>query len=131
MIGLHEGKGSKSKKPPERAFVLRLTVGSCQPRIWRRLLVRESMWLSRLHDSIQVAFDWFDYQTHAFTLDDLRYGNPVKREDLNVEDDRDVALADLDLEHRGRFLYDYHFGEGWQVEVRVARPGARLGQGHR
>jgi hypothetical protein len=124
MIGLHEGKGSKSKKPPERAFVLRLTVGSCQPRIWRRLLVRESMWLSRLHDSIQVAFDWFDYQTHAFTLDDLRYGNPVKREDLNVEDDRDVALADLDLEHRGRFLYDYHFGEGWQVEVRVEKSGA-------
>lgn len=124
MIGLHEGKGSKSKKPPERAFVLRLTVGSCQPRIWRRLLVRESMWLSRLHDSIQVAFDWFDYQTHAFTLDDLRYGNPVKRDELNVEDDRDVALADLDLEHRGRFLYDYHFGEGWQIEVRVEKSGA-------
>lgn len=124
MIGLHEGKGSKSKKPPERAFVLRLTVGSCQPRIWRRLLVRESMWLSRLHDSIQVAFDWFDYQTHAFAFDELRYGNPVKREELIVEDDRDVSLADLDLEHRGRFLYDYHFGEGWQIEVRVEKSGA-------
>ncbi len=123
MISLHEGKGSKVKKPPERVFSLRLTVTGCQPRIWRRLLVRESMWLARLHDSIQVLFDWFDYQTHAFSLDDLRLGNPVKREDLIVEDDRDMALADLDLETRSHFTYVYHFGEGWQVDLKVEKSG--------
>ena len=101
MIGLLEGKGTPAKKPPERCFVLRLTVVGCQPRVWRRLLVRESMWLSRLHDSIQVIFDWYDYQTHAFNFDDLRYGNPLRRDELTIEDDRDVSLADLDLEHRG------------------------------
>ena len=79
------------------------------------------MWLSRLHDSIQVLFDWFDYQTHAFNLDDLRYGNPLKREELTIEDDRDVSLADLDLEHRNQFTYGYHFGEGWQVEIKVEK----------
>jgi hypothetical protein len=81
------------------------------------------MWLSRLHDSIQVVFDWFDYQTHAFNLDDLRFGNPLKREALSIEDDRDVTLADLDLEHRERFTYGYHFGEGWQVEIKVEKMG--------
>ena len=123
MISLHEGKGSKAKKPPERVFTLRLNIGACQPKIWRRLVVRESMWLSRLHDSIQVAFDWFDYQTHAFNLDDLRFGNPLKRETMSIEDDRDVTLADLDLEHRERFTYGYHFGEGWQVEIKVEKMG--------
>ena len=123
MISLHEGKGTKAKKPPERAFSLRLTMASCHPKIWRRLLVRESMWLARLHDTVQVAFDWFDYQTHVFNLDDLRMGNPAKREDLIVEDDRDVALADLDLETRHQFTYDYHFGEGWQVEIKVEKGG--------
>lgn len=123
MIGLHEGKGSKVRKPLERVYSLRLNVVACEPRIWRRLLVRESMWLSRLHDTIQVAFDWFDYQTHLFAFDDLRFGNPLKREDLLVEDDRDVALADLDLEHRERFNYAYHFGEGWQVDVKVEKSG--------
>src|SRR5471030_1209899 len=99
MIGLHEGKGSPlKKKPAERVFSLRLNVVLCRPQIWRRLLVRESMWLSRLHDTIQVAFDWFDYQTHAFNLDDLRFGNPLKRDELTIEDDRDVTLADLDHE---------------------------------
>jgi len=123
MIGLLEGKGSPGKKPPERTFSLRLSVVGCQPRIWRRLLVRESMWLSRLHDSIQILFDWFDYQTHAFNLDDLHFGNPLKHEALSIEDDRDVSLADLDLEHRARFTYDYNFGEGWQIEVKVEKSG--------
>ena len=124
MISLHEGKGSKIKKPPQRVFTLRLAIVACRPRIWRRLVVRESMWLSRLHDSIQVAFDWFDYQTHTFNFDDLRFGNPLKRDEIAIEDDRDVTLVDLDLSHRDRFTYGYHFGEGWQVEVKVEKSGA-------
>jgi hypothetical protein len=121
MISLHEGRGTRTKRPPERVFTLLLKVVGCQPRIWRRLLVRESMWLSRLHDTIQIAFDWFDYQTHAFNFDDLRFGCPLRREDITIEDDRDVVLADLDLEHRERFTYGYHFGEGWQVEIQVEK----------
>ncbi len=125
MISLHEGKGAVIKKLPERVFTLRLTVVGCHPRIWRRLLVRESMWLSRLHDAIQVLFDWFDYQTHAFALDELRFGNPLRRDDLAIEDDRDVTLADIDLGTRERFTYGYHFGEGWQVEIKVEKAGER------
>ena len=121
MIGLHEGQGSKPKAAPERIYTLRLHVVGATPQIWRRLAVRDSMWLSRLHDCIQVLFDWFDYQTHAFALDDLRFGNPLKRDELAIEDDRDVTLADLDLDHRERFTYGYHFGEGWQVEIRVEK----------
>jgi len=123
MIGLHEGRGAAPKKPPERIFTLHLSVVGVAPPVWRRLVVRESMWLSRLHDSIQVLFDWFDYQTHAFNLDDLRFGNPLKRDALTIEDDRDVTLADLDLEHRTRFTYGYHFGEGWQVDIKVEKTG--------
>ncbi len=125
MISLHEGKGARVKKAPERVLALRLTIAGGQPRIWRRLLVRESMWLSRLHDSIQVLFDWFDYQTHVFNLDDLRFGNPVKRDELMVEDDRDVTLADIDLATREHFTYVYHFGENWQVDIKVEKVGER------
>jgi hypothetical protein len=123
MISLHEGQGSAAKKALERVFTLRLSVVGATPPVWRRMIVRESMWLSRLHDSIQVIFDWFDYQTHAFNLDDLRFGNPLKREALSIEDDRDVTLADLDLEHRERFTYGYHFGDGWQVQIKVEKHG--------
>ncbi|MEY4941230.1 MAG: hypothetical protein RIQ93_2965 [Verrucomicrobiota bacterium] len=123
MISLHEGKGPKVKKPPEHVFTLRFSVVGCQPPIWRRLLVRESMWLSRLHDTIQIALDWFDYQTHSFNLDDLCFGNPVRREEITVEDDRDVTLADLNLEHRERLLYAYHFGDGWKIDIKIEKTG--------
>ena len=121
MIGLHEGKGSGPKKRIEKVLSLRLAVVGCSPRVWRRLLVRESMWLTRLHDCIQVAFDWFDYQTHVFVVDELRFGNPLRRDELVIEDDRDVTLQDLELASRDRFLYEYHFGEIWQVEIRVEK----------
>ena len=123
MISFSEGgKNALRRREAEKVFQLRLSLADLVPRIWRRLLVRETMWLSRLHDSIQIAFDWFDYQTHAFTLDDLRYGNPDRGEGAgNIADDRDVTLADLELLNKDRFLYDYHFGDGWRVELRVEK----------
>lgn len=122
MIGLHEARGPGTKKPTEKAFSLRLQVVGCTPRIWRRLLVRETLWLTRLHDCIQVAFDWFDYQTHIFLVDDLRFGNPARKDEgIVIEDDRDVTLSDLELASRDRLIYHYQFGEGWQVEVRVEK----------
>ena len=87
------------------------------------------MALACLHDSVQIAFDWFDYQTHAFALDDLKFGNPVKRDDVNIEDDRDVTLADLNLAHRDRMTYEYHFGDPWKVDIRVEKTMAP-GKGH-
>lgn len=123
MIGLQDGAGALAKKKKtERVFPLHLTVLGTEPRVCRVLLVRESMWLSRLHDSIQVAFDWFDYQTHVFNFEDLRFGNPLKRQEVLIEDDRDISLADLDLENRASFTYGYNFSEGWVVDIRVDKP---------
>lgn len=141
MIGLHEGGGKKTarvKAAPEHAIVLRLTVHGCRPPIWRELLVRESMWLSQLHDSIQIAFDWFDYQTHVFAFGDVRYGNPLKEqkdgeEKIIVGDDRDVTLAEVSLASRELFMYSYNFGEGWRIagaikELRPLAKGVRYPQ---
>lgn len=121
MISLHEGRGTGAHKATDRVFSLHLKLAACEPRIWRRLLVRESMWLSRLHDSIQLVFEWYDYQTHVFAFGDLRFGNPLKRDDIVIEDDRDATLADIDLERNPRFTYRYEFDEGWLVEVALEK----------
>ncbi len=121
MISLHEGKGAGPKKTVERALFLRLEVTGGVPKIWRRLAVKETMWLSELHDAIQVMFDWYDYQVHSFAIGEQRFGNPIKRDDVTIEDDRDVLLADLELKAKDRFSYAYHFGEGWQIELRVEK----------
>jgi len=105
------------------ALVLTMNVLGCAPPIWRRVVVREDMWLQQLHDVIQIAFDWFDYQTHEFVVGEARYGNPFKREEFTIEDDRDVTLEDIDLALHEMILYHYHFGEGWAVEIRVDKAG--------
>jgi hypothetical protein len=125
MISLHEGRGAVRKRPAEKVYQLHLKVAGCRPVIWRRLLVRETMWLSRLHEAIQIVFDWYDYQTHSFSFGDLRFGNPAKDGDRVVEDDRDATLADVGLEAHAHFAYDYDFDEGWRVDVAVESSAAR------
>ena len=125
MISLHEGRGPGGRKPARtRVLALRLTVAAIQPRIWRRLLVRDTMWLSRLHEAIQVLFGWYDYQTHLFFLGDKRYGNPMDHGSVVIEDDRDVTLADVHLAEQGRGAYDYLFAEGWHVDIRLEKAAA-------
>ena len=125
MISLHEGRGSGVKKPPRgKVYALRLTVASLQPRIWRRLLVRETMWLSRLHEAIQVLFGWYDYQSHVFFVGAKRYGNPMDHDGVVIEDDRDATLADVRLTEHERAAYDYLFAEGWHVDIRLEKTTA-------
>ena len=106
------------------ALLLMLAVSGCQPTIWRQVVVRENMWLQQLHDVIQIAFDWFDYQTHSFTFGGgTHFGNPSEKEgEESVEDDRDVTLEDIDLALRGELFYYYYFGkEPWCVTITVQK----------
>lgn len=124
MISFSEAKAAarRKKRSSERVLHLHLSLRDIEPRIWRRIVVRESMWLSRLHDAIQVAFGWFDYQVHRFTVNDIPYGNPVRRaNETLVEDDRDFSLGDLQVAPKETFLYEYCFGDGWQIDVRVEK----------
>lgn len=120
MISFSEAKAARRKKPRqlERVVHLHLVLRDSEPPIWRRMVVRESMWLSRLHDAIQVAFGWFDYQVHRFAVGDTVYGNPVRRENETlVEDDRDFTLADLGLGPKEHLLYEYCFGDSWRIDI--------------
>ena len=118
-----EEKDADASASTDRVLVLGMNVLGCEPPIWRRIVVREDMWLQQLHDVIQIAFDWFDYQTHVFAVGDSQYGNPIKNEALTIEDDRDVTLEDIDLAIYEKVYYHYNFGEGWHVEIRVEKVG--------
>lgn len=126
MISVLDGQlgapDAPGKNPASQsALVLVLAVVGCTPPIWRSIVVLETMWLNQLHDTIQTLFDWFDYQTHEFVVEGTRYGNPFNRDEIVVQDDRDVRLADLHLGTHERMLYRYHFGQTWEVEIRLEK----------
>jgi len=124
VIGLSDGSLSPRRRMPARVALLMAEVVGCRPRIWRRLAVKEAIGLPKLHACLQYVFGWSDYQTHAFAVGEMQYGNPVTRSERSVADDRAVTLRDLSLAVGKRMIYGYHFGEGWLVSLRVERFGA-------
>lgn len=123
VIGVSEGALSCRRRAAARVVCLTVELVGCRPRIWRRLVVKESIGLHRLHACVQHLFGWTDYQTHAFAVGDRHYGNPVSRGDRLVADDRTVTLRDLNLSVGRRLIYGYQFGEGWLATIRVERFG--------
>jgi len=45
-------------------------------------------------------------------------------DELVIEDDRDVTLADLGIEQHPHFTYRYDFDEGWQVDIATEQHSA-------
>ncbi len=88
------------------------------PLLWRRVLVRSDRTLADLHWVFQIAFGWTDFHLHRFRLRKKDYAIP-RRGLLEGQDTRRVRLADLAFRGNERFLYEYDFGDLWQVEVRV------------
>ena len=79
------------------------------------------MTLARLHEVIQIAMGWFDNHLHAFILGDrrkgTRFGVPGPDDWTEVLDEADYRLASLGLRTRGKLLYEYDFGDGWEHDI--------------
>ena len=58
----------------QEVLQLRAVLRSISPLIWRRLLVRGDTSVARLHQILQVAFDWQDMHLHRFEIRGREYG---------------------------------------------------------
>jgi hypothetical protein len=56
--------------------VLRIELEDTEPVIWRRVAVRATTSLARLHRIVQAAMGWLDYHLWEFAVDDTVYGVP-------------------------------------------------------
>ena len=112
----------------QKAFVLEAELDLERYTAKRTLIVPARRTFADLHQILQRAFDWEDYHLHEYVLHDDgehylhgagAYDEELDGTDANLGADEDFCLADL-LRDGSQFTYLYDFGDGWEVELRVA-----------
>jgi len=104
-----------SRKPPKpKVYELRIELDEIVPRVWRRIIVPETITLPELHDLLQLVMGWTDSHLHSLTIGEQTYSSNAGNGDLaemKMIDDSGHALIDLLGESVKTFLYEYDFGD--------------------
>ena len=101
-------------------YQLKITLLESKPAIWRRVQVPGNITLIKLHHALQVLMGWQDYHLHQFTVNGELYGMRVDDwQDATPElvDERGVRLYRIAPVAGTRLVYEYDFGDSWQLEI--------------
>lgn len=100
-------------------YQLRVVLDGFSPLIWRRLLVPSDYSIADLHFTLQIAFDWDDWNLNRFFIHGKDYG-VYHSGGMNFSDNPNgVQLADFKFRKTEKFLYEYDFFNIWTHTVRV------------
>lgn len=100
-----------------RISQLKVTLRGSRPPIWRRILVRSDIRLSRLHEILQAVMGWTDSHLHQFEAGRTLYGLPDPEFPFDRQDDRKVRLDEVLRRAKDRLRYEYDFGDGWEHDI--------------
>jgi hypothetical protein len=92
------------------------------PAIWREILVRESSFLSELHEVIQIAMGWENRHLYEFRFGGRVMVSPDIDEEIAPRDEmkpEDTRLLDLRLKPGDQMAYLYDFGDSWEHLITV------------
>jgi hypothetical protein len=110
----------KKAEPTNQVFQLKLSVRDIDPPIWRRLLVRSDITLSRLHLIIQSLMDWQNYHLYQFHIADQTHGPPTDDDDLyGKRKSVRLRLSSVFKVGLDTMIYEYDFGDGWEIDIKL------------
>jgi hypothetical protein len=100
---------------------LKLLLWDVHPAVWRRVKLADSLSIADLHRVIRLLMGWDGDHLHRFRIHGRDYGIAYVGGPSFDEDAEAVRLARFGFRPTERFLYEYDFTAGWQVEVRVEK----------
>lgn len=111
------------KNKPDSVYQLKVTLDGIRPPIWRRIQVRGSTTLYKLHKILQVVIGWEDYHLHQFIVGEVHYIIPPKEDlwDMEVKNEKRARLSQVAPAEKARFLYEYDFGDSWHHDILVEK----------
>ncbi|MEJ6949378.1 plasmid pRiA4b ORF-3 family protein [Natronospora cellulosivora (SeqCode)] len=127
-----------------KAAVIKVTLELENYNVWRKLIIPTNISFSKLHQILQIAFEWQDYHLHEFYI----YDNAVKKESLiYYSDDYDLSLKPIinlvsseeDLDYQdlndyemklekgiklseylpAKIKYIYDYGDDWEHSIEI------------
>ena len=107
--------------PPPQTLQLKVQLRDVHPAVWRRVRVADRLSIADLHRVIQVLMGWKDDRLHRFRIHGRSYGIPAIGGLHFGEDAEAVPLARFRFRPTERFLYEYDFRAGWQLDIRVEK----------
>jgi len=109
-----------SAEPGVDIYQLRIALRGSHPPIWRRVLVPGNWSLGALHYVIQVAMGWTNSHLHQFIIGD-DYISLYMVEGVTSRHAAQVTLAEVALQPKQKFVYEYDFGDGWEHDILVEK----------
>lgn len=100
-------------------FQIKVTLKHSKPPIWRRIQVRGSTTLAKLHTILQVVMGWTDSHLHQFIVGNTYYGVPDPEWELEIKSERSKKVGQIVANPKDRFVYEYDFGDSWEHELLV------------
>lgn len=104
---------------------LRITLEHIEPKIWRRIIVNDTLTFRQLHDVIQWAMGWEDYHLHQFEVGDLRIGTRDLDDMFGIGEEDTVPESKTRLYQtltgKRSFRYWYDFGDDWWHKISVEK----------
>jgi hypothetical protein len=106
---------------PGSILQVHIELTGTKPKIWRRVLVPDTIKLEQLHSVIQRAFDWNHTHMHEFhTSEGDRYGSSDPFDAMEgVKSGANVSLTKVLRTATLKYVYD--FGDYWEHRIKVEK----------
>ena len=100
---------------------LHIELKEIKPKVWRRVLVPETITLQGLHAVIQAAFGWSGGHLHEFEAAGQRYGGSDPDYDAPGSVGSERTRLTKAMTRSGTIDYVYDFGDYWQHRVKLEK----------
>ncbi len=109
----------KPARPAEKAIQFKVQLRYIRPPIWRRVVLPDNATLGDLHGVIQTAMGWYNSHMHSFRIGGVNYTSrsASQMEDMDMENEERVPLAEVVTRAKQKFIYEYDFGDSWEHEI--------------
>ncbi len=104
-----------------QSLQLKVLLRDVHPAVWRRVTLSDALSIADLHQVIQLVLGWDDDHLHRFCIQGREYGIAYADRLHFDEDAAAVPLSRFQFRPSERFLYEYDFTAGWQIEIRVEK----------